>query len=201
MTLAQRLKIAMDERNLSQGKLAKISGLSQSMIWKLLHEQADGTTKLVQLARALQVSPEWLQSGTGDMESTNATTAVHAEPVEYNGLFTVRIYEGEQPTDMVLMVPDLVRSDSCRAYKLGKDSGCAEAPAGTLVVVDSTEEPGQNDLVYASVGGGIHSVYRYIGGGENGFLAVDDQRVPLVPFGDKVNFSGVVVYLMRDLRN
>lgn len=198
MTLAIRLKKAMDIRQISQGKLAKQSGIAQSMIWKLVNGKADGTTKMVQLARALQVNPDWLQNGTGDMELEGPEKEL--EPLEYNNLFAVRIYEGEEPTDMVILVPELVKSDHCRAYKLSKDSGCAEAPAGTIIVVDTSEEPGQNDLVYASAGGS-YSVYRYVEGGVNNFLAVDDHRVPLIEINEGVVFAGVVVYLMRDLRN
>lgn len=200
MTLASRLKQVMEEQNLSQGKLAKISGISQSMIWKLINGQADGTTKIVQLARALQVNTEWLQNGTGSKDP-DSPQAEQSEPLEYNNLFAVRIYEGEEPTDMIILVPDLVKSDYCRAYKLTRNSGCAEAPAGTIIVVDSTEEPGQDDLVYANARDGIHSVYRYVDGGDTAYLAVDDNRVPLIPIGGKVELSGVVVYLMRDLRN
>ncbi|WP_066733586.1 helix-turn-helix domain-containing protein [Cupriavidus sp. D384] len=65
-TLAERLRFARTERGLSQAALAEMVGLSQPMIRKI--ELGSETSKVVELAVALRVRPEWLATGEGEME-------------------------------------------------------------------------------------------------------------------------------------
>ncbi len=66
-TFADRLNLAMKEAGLSQGALAKASGLAQPTIWRLANGKGNGSTKVIDIAMALNVSPEWLASGKGQM--------------------------------------------------------------------------------------------------------------------------------------
>ncbi|MGY9368805.1 S24 family peptidase [Citrobacter pasteurii] len=66
-TLADRLNYAMDEMGMSQGQLAKAASMAQPTIWRIASGNARGTTKIVDLANALGVRPEWLSDGTGPM--------------------------------------------------------------------------------------------------------------------------------------
>lgn len=67
-TLADRLNLAMKEAGMSQGALAKASGVAQPTIWRLASGNAAGSTKIVQIASALGVNVDWLLSGTGEMK-------------------------------------------------------------------------------------------------------------------------------------
>lgn len=67
MTLAERLKLAMREAGLTQTALAKRTGVSQAAIQKLTSGSAKSSTKLVDIARALSVRPEWLADESGSM--------------------------------------------------------------------------------------------------------------------------------------
>jgi phage repressor protein C with HTH and peptisase S24 domain len=69
-TLAERLKLARKERGLSQKALGELIGVSQAAIQKIEVAKAKDTTKLVELALALNVRPEWLSTGSGDMYSS-----------------------------------------------------------------------------------------------------------------------------------
>ncbi len=69
MTLAQRLKIAMDAEGLTQKALAERIGVSQAAIQKLTSGKAAGSTRLVEISKALQVNPEWLSVGHGQMRT------------------------------------------------------------------------------------------------------------------------------------
>ena len=52
-TLAERLNQAMDLSGMSQGALAKASGVAQPTIWRLTSGNARGSTKIVEIANAL----------------------------------------------------------------------------------------------------------------------------------------------------
>ncbi|HAU4354423.1 XRE family transcriptional regulator [Serratia sp. IR-2025] len=67
MTLAQRLKAAMLAANLTQSALADLVGVSQAAIQKLASGKAKTSTKIVEIARALNVRPEWLSEESGPM--------------------------------------------------------------------------------------------------------------------------------------
>lgn len=66
-TLADRLNQAMEVAGMSQGALAKASGVAQPTIWRLTSGNARGSTKIVEIANALGVRTEWLSAGSGPM--------------------------------------------------------------------------------------------------------------------------------------
>lgn len=63
----------MKTAGLSQGDLAKAVGISQPTINALLSGKSQGTKHLVAIARALDVTPDWLQTG----RDTNVLPAKH----------------------------------------------------------------------------------------------------------------------------
>jgi len=65
--IADRLNRAMIEAGMSQGALAKASGVAQPTIWRLTSGNARGSTKIVEIANALGVRTEWLSTGVGPM--------------------------------------------------------------------------------------------------------------------------------------
>lgn len=56
---------------MSQGALAKASGVAQPTIWRLTSGNARGSTKIVEIANALGVNSEWLSTGIGPMKRWN----------------------------------------------------------------------------------------------------------------------------------
>lgn len=65
-TLSQRLKWARKRAKLSQGKLAKLVNIEQSIISKLENNLLKSTNKIVEIANELSVSVYWLKTGNGD---------------------------------------------------------------------------------------------------------------------------------------
>ncbi|PHM60936.1 helix-turn-helix domain-containing protein [Xenorhabdus ishibashii] len=200
MTLADRLKEAMKERGLTQSALAKEADMAQSMIWKLISGKAAKTGKLVDIAKVLGVRPEWLSDGSGDKyQMDDSDIAI----MHYSHSMAVKIYDEENETNEVFMVPVFSESPkdlaSCRAYRITQNTGCSEAPEGTLIVIDKLVEAANNDLVYARIGKN-YSVYRYVQGGSMDFLSVDDSRVPLIAVSPNVEIIGVIVYLFREMK-
>lgn len=68
-TLAERLKEARSARGLTQKALGDLVGVSQAAIQKIETGKANQTTKLVDIANALGVMPDWLSSGEGPMHN------------------------------------------------------------------------------------------------------------------------------------
>lgn len=68
-TLAGRLKEARAARGLTQKALGDLVGVSQAAIQKIETGKANQTTKLVEIANALGVMPDWLSSGEGMMHN------------------------------------------------------------------------------------------------------------------------------------
>lgn len=70
MSLGTRIRECRKAAGWSQAKLSDESGISQQMLSKLERGKAFGTTEIVQLARALKVSPQWLETGDEPMLDT-----------------------------------------------------------------------------------------------------------------------------------
>lgn len=78
-TLAKRLKLAREEAGLSQAALAKLIGAGQSTIGSIENGRNHGSGKIVQIARALNVRPQWLEDGTLPMRDGGVTQDYNVE--------------------------------------------------------------------------------------------------------------------------
>jgi phage repressor protein C with HTH and peptisase S24 domain len=81
MIIPDRLVAAMHRKGLSQSELARRIGISASMVGKLARGEARGTTQMYQIARALDVTPDYL---VGDVEDFGAelTTGLPSPSVD-----------------------------------------------------------------------------------------------------------------------
>ncbi|HDR9087173.1 XRE family transcriptional regulator [Burkholderia vietnamiensis] len=69
-TLGSRVKAARLDAKLSQESLARQVGVSQGLIGQIESGKNQGSKHLAALARALGVSPDWLETGKGPRERT-----------------------------------------------------------------------------------------------------------------------------------
>lgn len=195
-TLADRLNMAMAMIGITQGALAEASGVSQPTIWRLTKGKAEGSRKLVDIARALDVNVQWLASGEGEMRGGPVLGSLEKAV----SISTIPVWDANGKTSEVVSAPNGVKAKrSWRAYILDRNSGCAEATAGSIVIVDTGAAPQSGDLVLARVNKRI-SVYHYLEGPSSGFLTVDDPRLPAVELTDESDLVGVAIFLIRDLR-
>lgn len=67
-TIGERLKEARHAANLSQEALARRAGVTQGLIGQIENGRNKGSKHAAALARALNVSADWLESGTGPKE-------------------------------------------------------------------------------------------------------------------------------------
>lgn len=67
-TLAARMRWARLHRNLTQEELAKKAGTSQSQVYKIEQGRVKRPRNIGEIARALDVSPAWLQFGEAKID-------------------------------------------------------------------------------------------------------------------------------------
>lgn len=80
-SFARRVKTERERAGLSQTKLARMCGLSGTMISCIECGKSAGSEKaLVSVARALGVRPEWLRSGSGKREGDRSDHATLPKP-------------------------------------------------------------------------------------------------------------------------
>ncbi|EOI3554531.1 helix-turn-helix domain-containing protein [Cronobacter dublinensis] len=197
-TLSQRLEIAMTAGGFSQASLAEAAGVSQPTVWKIVSGRTQSSAKIVDLAKALGVRPEWLAHGVGSMKSEQVETS-NASSIVYEGTIALPLYDESEKQIGLTIVPDAINHEKSRAYKLNYETGFPELPQGCTIVVDSEETPVNNDFVYAKING-KSSAYRYLTRGPQNYLDVGDSRLGLVPVDERVEILGVIVFMARSFR-
>ncbi|MGJ7490208.1 helix-turn-helix domain-containing protein [Variovorax sp. ZT4R33] len=78
-TIAERVKAVRQELGWSQVQLAEEVGVSQSSIGNIESGFRQRPRELVSIARALRVSPEWLETGKGPRTERASLTLVGAD--------------------------------------------------------------------------------------------------------------------------
>lgn len=182
----------------SQASLAEAAGVSQPTVWKIVSGRTQSSAKIVDLAKALGVRPEWLAHGVGSMKSEQVETS-NASSIVYEGTIALPLYDESEKQIGLTVVPDAINHQKSRAYKLNYETGFPELPQGCTIVVDSEETPVNNDFVYAKING-KSSAYRYLTRGPQNYLDVGDSRLGLVPIDERVEILGVIVFMARSFR-
>ena len=113
-TIAERVKAVRQELGWSQVRLAAEVGVSQSSIGNIESGFRQRPRELVSIAKALQVSPEWLETGKGSRTQPGSLKLVEADAqpsmralVEY----LARIAAPQRPTlrrNLANLLVDLV---------------------------------------------------------------------------------------------
>jgi transcriptional activator-regulatory protein len=86
-TLSERLTSLMNEKGISQAELARLIGIKQPSVFKILSGETRNPKKILEIATALNVDPHWLKTGEGDPDPSYRIVEV-SEPQNPN---TVRI--------------------------------------------------------------------------------------------------------------
>ena len=174
-TLKERLAYAMRSTGkTNQTELGKQAGVPQSSISKILRGDSETSRHAGKIAAALGVSADWLINGTGSIYG-DSNQPLQAIDVSKN----VKVYDFDGFTgDYVSWFSEL--PEHFRAYIIKGRTGIAQAPAGAIVIVDPEAIATSDDLVL-------------VGGDGNGYLSVDDVRVPLAPVSDLSSVVGPIV--------
>ena len=86
-TLSERLTSLMYEKGISQAELARLIGIKQPSVFKILSGETRNPKNILEIATALNVDPHWLKTGEGDPDPSYRIVEV-SEPQNPN---TVRI--------------------------------------------------------------------------------------------------------------
>lgn len=186
----------MEAGGFSQASLAEAAGVSQPTVWKIVSGRTQSSAKIVDLAKALNVRPEWLANGQGSMrpdqpESDGGFT--------YEGTTVLPLHdENDQPIGKIV-VPDVISPENSKAYKLNYETGFPELPLGSTIVTCGDVTPSNNDFVYAKINNKSF-VYRYLERGPQNYLDIGDPRLGLTPVDESVEILGVIVFMARSFR-
>lgn len=78
--LGRNIRARLDALRMTQAVLAEKLGISQVMVHKLVSGKAKGTTKIIELASALQCTPEELLYGSTHTDGSERSPAKQTDP-------------------------------------------------------------------------------------------------------------------------
>ena len=166
-TLAERLREARKAASMTQKTLGDAVGVSQAAIQKIETGRAAQTTKLLDIANALRVRPEWLSSGTGAMSTdresdknpsrTNPDVfrvdildlAVSAGPGIVNQEFVEILHSVEYAPAEARHMFDGRKAENIRIINVRGDSMSGTIEPGDLLFVDISVKSFDGDGIYA----------------------------------------------------
>ncbi|WP_436875837.1 XRE family transcriptional regulator [Siccibacter turicensis] len=159
--LADRLNYAMSQCGMTQGALAKASGVAQPTIWRLANGNARGSTKIVEIANALNVRVEWLSTGEGAMRNGDQDAEPVAQKQSANS-YRVDVLDVQASAGPGTMLSnDFI--ETIRAIEYTPEKGRAlfgSIPASSVKVItvrgdsmEGTIDPGDEIFVNVSIRG------------------------------------------------
>ncbi|HCQ6509547.1 TPA: helix-turn-helix transcriptional regulator [Klebsiella pneumoniae] len=166
-TLAERLREARKAAGMTQKTLGDAVGVSQAAIQKIETGRAAQTTKLLDIAKALRVRPEWLSSGTGDMRADGEDDkkpshinhdvfrvdildlAVSAGPGIVNQEFVEILHSVEYAPAEARHMFDGRKAENIRIINVRGDSMSGTIEPGDLLFVDISVKSFDGDGIYA----------------------------------------------------
>ena len=98
-TFTDRLNTALDAAAISQAQLAEAVGISQPAIQKLTSGKAKSSRKVVEIAKALNVRPEWLSSGLGEMRDNSSERARDGIPASEATGRPIKAWDSSDPLE------------------------------------------------------------------------------------------------------
>ena len=165
-TLSERLTSLMNEKGISQAELARLIGIKQPSVFKILSGETRNPKKILEIATALNVDPHWLKTGEGDpdpsyrivevSEPQNPNTvridSLDVEASAGNGAYLSPTEQGllSQEFDLTFFRQQFGRADA-KHLKLITVKGDSMAPtleSGDLLYVDISENYFAADGLY-----------------------------------------------------
>ena len=166
-TLADRVRVELSKKRVSQQWLAEQVGVSQQAIAKVVNGETKSPKNILEIATALNVDPHWLKTGEGDPDSDfvrvvnlhdpAAANTVRVEILDIeasagNGTFLTRAEQGllAQEFDLDFFRRQFGRTDA-KNLKIIAVKGDSMAPtleSGDLLYVDVAENYFSADGLY-----------------------------------------------------
>ncbi len=203
MTIGDRIKQARKEIGMTQVELAKHAKVNQSTIGDLERGHTSKTPSVVQIAKALKVSAEWLSTGKGSRELSNVAPAPDLRG--YVPLISwVRAGDFAEAIDdcnnsECELVPITVsKGEHTFALSVVGDSMSPDFPEGMRLVIEPNMEAQHGDYIIAKNGGEATFKQLVRDGGE-WYLKPINKQYPTKPLGES-RIIGVVREAVRKFR-
>ncbi|MGZ7897247.1 helix-turn-helix transcriptional regulator [uncultured Haemophilus sp.] len=215
-TLSERLTSLMYEKGISQAELARLIGIKQPSVFKILSGETRNPKKILEIATALNVDPHWLKTGEGDpdpsyrivevSEPQNPNTVridiLDVEASAGNGAYLSPTEQGllSQEFDLTFFRQQFGRADA-KHLKLITVKGDSMAPtleSGDLLYVDISENYFAADGLYVFTFDGQTFIKRLQKVGKEMFVISDNPTYKEWTFtqDDDVFIHGRVVFSM-----
>lgn len=221
-TIGKRLRIARKLRGMTQPVLAKKVGVTKSSVsqWETDLTKNMDSNNLLSICRALNINPEWLQYGKGEM-NTNGSNKHHwplsnveqgpkiigsVPVIQWSdvGKRIVVIGYNQEPSGERRLTTAVVSVDAY-ALRVKGDSmvnphGSPSIPEGYIVIVDPQEEAVNGDIVVANISGANEATLKklVIDGGKR-YLKALNPAYQAIEIDDNCTICGKVVKVEFDL--
>lgn len=203
MNYGQRLRLAREEKGLTQKALAKLVGMSASNLWEL-EEKGKGSAKTAQMAEVLGVRPQWLASGDGDMRENLSSAQVSLGKVPLvssvaAGMFTEAmdlLPAGFADEWINCAVPV---KEHTFALRVEGDSMEPDFPEGMILIIEPDMTAQAGDFVIAKNGDNEATFKQLTKDGGTMYLKPLNSRYPIKPLGE-ATVIGVVRQAIKNFR-
>jgi SOS-response transcriptional repressor LexA len=207
-TLAIRLKQAREKKKLSQEALASRVGIKQQAVQRIEVGKVKSTGYVVQLARALNVTPDWLALGeepaaTGSqIAETKATYSIaqtsQAPLLSLQNIEEMQSLPLKNWAGVCLPILEL-NSDQCFALQIkdnSMSSGLVDLVSFTkndYIIAEANRQPVHNDFVIAKLPDSAQAAFRrYVVEGNNSYLKPINPQYATVAMKPEIKICGVV---------
>lgn len=175
MSLAARFKARRLELGMTQVEVAEIAGVSQQSVESIESGRTRKPRNLLDLAKALKCSPDWLLNGKNIMPlSEISTRKIPVLSYVQAGKLTEskELYDMEGNFEYVLADADI--SEACFGLRIDGDSMMPDFQPGDIVIVDPDISPMPGEFVVAKNNGheATFKKYRPLGISTNEFELV-----------------------------
>ena len=210
-TLGSRLKQARDAAGLTQRALAEIVGIRQQAVQRIESGEARATSHIVPLAKALNITPEWLALGEGSATAvtvtptTTKTFMVHepVKPYHVERVFFAPLLSWNE-VSMVSKLPfQAISNERCSfavsapthkkyfVLRIEDDSMSPQFEPSDCIIVDPTVKPSVGSMVVVSYKKSM--LLRWYKKEKNKLvLKADNKKYPTIPVDNEISILGTV---------
>lgn len=204
-SISYRVKLARENKKMSQVTLAKLVGISQGTLSDLERGKNRSSIELTKIADVLGVNPIWLSEGRGEMTDARNSNVFNIKPVAQAATITnkVPLLEWDNVRDFLLLgvnfVPgDMAMTSTCMeitggfALTVDDDKMEPEFNAGEIIIVNEDLKYKSGDYVILMEGKTKPTFKQIINDGYDWLLKPANSRYPINKLNDNQKVVGVV---------
>jgi|GEM_PF-1170916 len=211
MTLAVRLKQARLRKKLTQEELAETVGIKQQAVQRIEAGKVKSTSYVVQLAKCLGVTPEWLALGEEESTTLAHGNIPDSDSHHSNSAFSLAPILQWHDIELIQQLPLLhqhlktlpvftTSNDQCFALQI-KDNSMVSQNSGEIsflkedyIIIDSSLTAKYDDYIIAKLPASTQMTFRQLqfDGTERHLKALNSQY-NTIRFNEDIHICGVVI--------